>query len=154
DAPRRTTTGRSRKVRPAAPATRFDGNGARVRALVLAELAPRLSEISADALPGEVRATVDKIIARGDVQISPHERRRFVQEVLQDTVGLGPLDPLLLDATLTEIMVNGFHEVWLEREGRIARTPATFRDEAHYRSVIERIVSGVGRRVDESPPMV
>ena len=141
----RTTDGRERAGEEA---------GRKVRELVLAELAPRVAGLSPDELAGEVRTTVDRILRRGDVHVSPLERKRVTQEVLQDTLGYGPLDPLLADPTITEIMCNSHREIWVERDGLIGATDAAFRDEAHYRSVIERIVSAVGRRVDESSPMV
>src|SRR5205807_5149655 len=89
-----------------------------------------------------------------DVRVSPLERRKFVAEVIQDTLGYGPLDPFLADETVTEVMCNNFDDIWVEREGVISHTGASFTDEAQYRAVIEKIVAAVGRRVDESAPMV
>jgi pilus assembly protein CpaF len=77
-----------------------------------------------------------------------------VQEVLADTLGYGPLDPLLADETVTEVMCNAYNDIWVEREGRIEQTDLSFTDDSQYRSVIDEIVSAVGRRVDESSPMV
>ena len=128
--------------------------GQAVRQAVLAELAPRAAGLERHELEREVRAAIDKVIARGDVHVTAAERRRVADQVLQDTLGYGPLDPLLADETITEIMCNAYDEVWVERSGRIEPYNVSFRDEAHYRSVIERIVSAVGRRVDESSPMV
>jgi pilus assembly protein CpaF len=88
------------------------------------------------------------------VKVSPLERRKFVQEVIQDTLGYGPLDPLLQDASITEIMCNAFDDIWVERAGRIEPIEASFNDDSHYRQVITKIVSAVGRRVDEGSPMV
>jgi pilus assembly protein CpaF len=88
------------------------------------------------------------------VKVSPIERRKFVEEVFRDTLGYGPLDPLLADEAITEVMCNNFDDIWVEREGRIEHTGASFTDEAQYRAVIEKIVSAVGRRIDESSPMV
>jgi pilus assembly protein CpaF len=88
------------------------------------------------------------------VTVSPLERRKFVQEMIADTLGYGPLDPLLQDETITEIMCNSFDDIWVEREGRIENTDLAFTDDIQYRQVIEKIVSAVGRRVDESSPMV
>ncbi|MHB1488037.1 MAG: CpaF family protein [Acidimicrobiales bacterium] len=126
----------------------------KVHQLVLAEVAPKMGKLSANALATEVRSSVDRILAREDIGVSPIERRRFVQEVIQDTLGYGPLDPMLRDAEITEIMCNSFEEIWVERAGRISRTEASFADENHYRQVIDKIVSAVGRRVDEASPMV
>jgi pilus assembly protein CpaF len=102
----------------------------------------------------EVRAALDRIVQREDVKVSPIERRKFVEEVFRDTLGYGPLDPLLADETITEVMCNNFDDIWVEREGRIEHTGTAFTDEAQYRAVIEKIVSAVGRRIDESSPMV
>ncbi|MBV8985477.1 MAG: CpaF family protein [Acidimicrobiia bacterium] len=102
----------------------------------------------------EVRSALDRIVQREDVKVSPIERRKFVEEVFRDTLGYGPLDPLLADEAITEVMCNNFDDIWVEREGRIEHTGASFTDEAQYRAVIEKIVSAVGRRIDESSPMV
>src|SRR6266852_1483537 len=90
-----------------------------VRELALAELAPKMSYLSGAALAKEVRATLDVIIQRNDVTVSPIERRTFVDEMLRDTLGYGPLDPLLQDPTVTEIMCNAFNEIWIERSGNL-----------------------------------
>ena len=126
----------------------------KVRDLVLAEVAPRMSGLSAADVAEEVRSSLDRIIQREDVKVSPRERRSFVQEVIQDILGYGPLDPLLSDAEITEIMCNNFDEIWVERDGQLHQTGAAFSDELQYRHVIDKIVGGVGRRIDESSPMV
>lgn len=125
-----------------------------VRALVLEEVAPIASDLGPDDLNAAVRSALDIILQREDVTVSPMERRAFVNEMIADTLGYGPLDPLLQDESVTEIMCNGFDEVWVERSGRIELAGVSFSDEAQYRKVIERIVLAVGRRVDESSPMV
>jgi pilus assembly protein CpaF len=126
----------------------------KMRDLVLAEVAPKMAKMAPEALTGEVKAALDRFLEREDVKVSPLERRKFVQEVIQDTLGYGPLDPLLQDPTLTEIMCNAFDEIWVERNGRLETTDYAFRDDAQYRQVIDKIVSAVGRRIDESSPMV
>ena len=126
----------------------------KVRELVLAEVAPKVSRLSSVALTNEVRAAVDRILQREDVKVSPRERRAFVQEMIQDTLGYGPLDPLLEDPTITEVMCNNHDDIWIEREGRLQHTDASFTDESQYRHVIDKICAGVGRRVDEASPMV
>jgi pilus assembly protein CpaF len=126
----------------------------KVRELVLAEVAPKMGNLPPEALSSEVKSALDKILEREDVKVSPLERRKFVQEVIQDTLGYGPLDPLLQDPDLTEIMCNAFDEIWVERNGRLEPTDLSFRDDSQYRQVINKIVSAVGRRVDESAPMV
>jgi pilus assembly protein CpaF len=126
----------------------------KVRDLVLADVAPKVSGLAGERLTAEVRSALDQILQREDVRISPSERRKFVQEVIQDTLGYGPLDPLLADGSITEIMCNSHDDIWVERDGRIHHTGAAFTDDAQYRQVIEKIVGAVGRRIDESSPMV
>ena len=125
-----------------------------VRELVLEEVAPKMKGLSGDELNDEVKNALDRILQREDVSVSPLERRKFVQEMIADTLGYGPLDLLLQDDTITEIMCNSFDDIWIERSGLIERTDMSFTDDAQYRQVIDKIVSNVGRRVDEASPMV
>ncbi len=126
----------------------------KVRDLVLEEVAPKMATMDVDTVAAEVRGALDRIIQREDVTVSPLERRKFVAEMLSDILGYGPLDPLLEDPSITEIMCNNFEDIWIERDGKLARTRYSFTDDAQYRQVIEKIVSAVGRRVDEASPMV
>jgi pilus assembly protein CpaF len=126
----------------------------KVRELVLTEVAPKSSGLSSDALAAEVRAALDRILQREDVKVSPRERRAFLEEMIQDTLGYGPLDPLLADPAITEVMCNAHDDIWVERDGKLFHTGASFTDDNQYRHVIEKIVAAVGRRVDESAPMV
>ena len=129
----------------------------KVRDLVLAELAPKLTgpkALSGAPLEKEVKATLDRILRREDVRVSPVERQKFLSEVLADTLGYGPLDEPLRDPSITEIMCNSYDEIFVERQGLIEHTSLQFTDEVQYRQVIDKIVTGVGRRVDESSPMV
>ncbi|MDQ4068969.1 MAG: CpaF family protein [Actinomycetota bacterium] len=126
----------------------------KVRELVLAEVAPKAAGLSEAALSAEVKTALDKILQREDVRVSPRERRLFVQEMISDTLGYGPLDPLLADTSVTEIMCNNHDDIWIERDGKLHRTGAAFSDDQQYRHVIEKIVAGVGRRIDEASPMV
>jgi pilus assembly protein CpaF len=128
-----------------------------VRELVRAEIGPKLSgpkALTGAKLEKEVRASLDRIVRREDVRVSPIERQRFVAEVISDTLGYGPLDAPLSDPSITEIMCNSYAEIWIERNGVIEETDLAFADAEGYRQVIEKIVSAVGRRVDESSPMV
>jgi pilus assembly protein CpaF len=146
--------------RGASPAARSRSNSdweatkRKVRVLVLDEVAPKMKGLTDDELTSEVKTALDGILQREDVSVSPLERRKFVQEMIADTLGYGPLDPLLADATITEIMCNSYQDIWIEREGKIERTDLSFTDDIQYRQVIDKIVSAVGRRVDESSPMV
>ena len=82
------------------------------------------------------------------------EREAFFADVIDEVFGLGPLEPLLRDATVSDILVNTYKNVYVERQGKLDRLPTTFQDDKHLMRVIDRIVSGVGRRVDDSSPMV
>src|SRR5206468_2346317 len=86
--------------------------------------------------------------------ISRDDRQRLVSELADDILGHGPLERLLEDETVTEIMVNGPYDVWVERAGRLHRTPVRFTDDSHLRRIISKMVAQVGRRIDESSPMV
>ena len=132
----------------------WEANKRKVRDLVMSELAPRMAGLDGDALIDEVKKALDGILSREDVKVSPSERRRFVDEVIQDSLGYGVLDPMLADDTITEIMCNAHDDIWVERDGKLERTNAAFTDAGAYRQVIDRIVGGVGRRVDEGAPMV
>jgi len=132
----------------------WDAMKRKVRQLVLDEMADRIRELDADEREEELREALDRILQREDISVTPIERRRFVAEMVSDTLGYGPLDPLLADDDITEVMCNAWDDIWVEREGRIERTATKFIDDAQYRQVIDKIVSSVGRRVDESSPMV
>jgi pilus assembly protein CpaF len=107
---------------------------------------------------GDLRAAAERAaweLVRADrLVLDAADARRLVAGVVDDTVGIGPLDPLLRDRGVTEVIANGPSQVYTERGGRIVREPVAFRDEEHLRQVIDRVVSSVGRRVDESSPMV
>ncbi|HVA10336.1 MAG TPA: CpaF family protein [Acidimicrobiales bacterium] len=126
----------------------------KVQQLVLAEVAPGSADLPPEKLRDKVRETVNEILEREDIGISPIERQRFVDEMLEDSLGYGPLEVLLQDDTISEIMCNAFDEIWLERRGRIERSDVAFISPDQYRRIIDRMVAGVGRRVDESSPMV
>ena len=150
--PNTPATGETARARQSAAT--WHASKRKVRELVLSEVAPRASGLSEAALSAEVKTALDKILQREDVKVSPRERRAFVQEMISDTLGYGPLDPLLADTSVTEIMCNNFDDVWIERDGKLHRTGASFTDDHQYRHVIEKIVAAVGRRIDESSPMV
>lgn len=134
----------------------WDESKRHVRELVLADLGPRLTgpKSHGEALEKEVKGALDRILQREEVRVSPVERRKFIDEMLSDILGYGPLDALLADPSITEIMCNGYDRVWVERAGVIEATDVTFTDDGQLRQVIDKIVSGVGRRIDESSPMV
>jgi len=143
---------RSTRRTPSAPASDWEAAKRTVRDLVIADLGPRLASV--EDIDAEVGKVMETAIAKGAVKLPAGDRKRFVTEVASDILGYGPLDPLLADSSIDEIMCNGFDDIFVERRGKIERTDARFADETHYRQVIEKIVSAVGRRVDEGSPMV
>src|SRR5437764_7898757 len=101
----------------------------------------------------QVQAVIYELIGIANVPLSTAERERVCREVLHEVFGLGPLEPLLQDASITDILVNTHRRVYIERGGLIELTGVVFKDAAHLRHIIDKIVSNVGRRVDESSPM-
>jgi pilus assembly protein CpaF len=101
-----------------------------------------------------VREALSEFIDDEQVPLTPEERRRLIREIVDEVLGLGPLQKLLDDPLVTEIMVNGARSIYVERAGRLHPTGTTFSSDSHLRRVIERIVSRIGRRIDESSPLV
>lgn len=127
-----------------------------VHAELLSELGPQLYDAEMDhaELDERVRAVLTDVLGAQERPISHSDRARVSQEITDDILGYGPIEPFLRDPTISEVMVNGPASVWIERDGRLEPTAAHFVDEAHLRRVIDKIVSRIGRRVDESSPMV
>jgi pilus assembly protein CpaF len=125
-------------------------------ALLVEELGPELDNMSVDdaSLATRLRAKLGELLDRETTPMSHADRQEIVQDVIDDVMGYGPIQKLLDDATVTEIMVNNANEIFVEREGRIYSTDRRFLDEAHLMRIIDKIVGQVGRRVDESSPMV
>ena len=111
-------------------------------------------DIASDKLEVEVYEAVAKVITQGNYSLTSMDRANLVQNLMDEILGLGPLEPLLRDPSITEIMVNGHKNIFIERKGKLIRSNYTFSGEDHLRRTIERIVSQVGRRIDESSPMV
>src|ERR1043166_7004520 len=103
---------------------------------------------------GQVLAVIQDLVANLKTPLSGRERERLSLEVLDEVFGLGPLEPLLQDPTVNDILVNGAKEVYVERAGILEESNVMFKDNSHLMNIIDKIVSGVGRRVDESSPMV
>jgi pilus assembly protein CpaF len=113
-----------------------------------------LSQLSPSQRRARLERTVGRILSREGPVLSTNQRSALIRQIVDESIGLGVLEPLLADDSVTEIMVNGPNEVWVERAGRLERTGTTFRDEVQLLQTIDRIVSTVNRRVDESSPMV
>ena len=128
----------------------------RVHREVLDILGPQLydNRTAEAVLEQKVRNTIDEVLARDGSPLAVADPARIAAELIDEILGHGPVEPLLRDPDVTEIMVNGPDQIFVERFGRIHVVDATFVDEHHLRRVIDRIVSRVGRRVDESSPMV
>ncbi|MBZ5501976.1 MAG: CpaF family protein [Acidobacteriia bacterium] len=114
----------------------------------------RVTEASREEVRREVGSILEALVVGESTPMNLQERERLVQEVLDEVFGLGPLEPLLADPTVADILVNTYKHVYIERKGLLERTSVQFRDDAHLMAIIDRIVSAVGRRVDESSPMV
>jgi pilus assembly protein CpaF len=127
-----------------------------VHAQLLEQLGPELygMEITRDDLSKRVLAALQDVLQRDSVPLGAVERTRLTQEISDDILGYGPIEPLLRDPDVTEVMVNAPDAVYVERNGRLELSVAQFADEMHIRRTIEKIVSRVGRRIDESSPMV
>jgi len=143
------------KRRPASPARdTFSELKTRVQKKVIAELDPRM-DLSQTA---EVRAVIEEmfntVIAEENAILSRTERNVLLEQIVAEIMGLGPLEPLLQDETITEIMVNGANDIYVEREGKIQKTSYKFESDEHVMRIIDRIVAPLGRRVDESQPYV
>jgi pilus assembly protein CpaF len=114
----------------------------------------KLNTLAPDRVHAEVSRMAEGLLLAEDVPLSTIERDRLVSEVHHELFGLGPLEPLLSDPTISDILVNSYSNVYIERRGKLERTPISFKDDEHLMRVIERIVSTVGRRIDEAQPMV
>jgi pilus assembly protein CpaF len=114
----------------------------------------RLTEVNRDDVRREVTQILEALVVGESTPMNLQERERLATEVLDEVFGLGPLEPLLADPTISDILVNTHKRVYVERKGMLEMTSIQFRDDIHLMSIIDRIVSAVGRRVDESSPMV
>jgi pilus assembly protein CpaF len=115
---------------------------------------PAMSGVNDYELRQELRRGVEQLCqGRGEL-MNQEERERLADEIIDETLGLGPIDPLLRDPTITDILINGPRAIYVERRGRLERTSVTFHDDQHVLEIVQRIASRVGRRLDESSPMV
>jgi pilus assembly protein CpaF len=114
----------------------------------------RIAQLSRESVRIQLKQIVENLGAWERTPLTLQERERVYAEVLDEVFGLGPLEPLLKDQTISDILVNAYNQVYVERKGRLERTSVQFRDDAHLIAIITRIVSAVGRRVDESSPIV
>jgi len=126
----------------------------RVQNKLLSELDPSMDITRTDEVKRTIQDLFEQILAEENIVLSRPERARLFEQITAEILGFGPLQPLLEDDTITEIMVNGPKNVYIERKGRLHRVPVTFESNDHVMRVIDRIVAPLGRRIDESSPYV
>jgi pilus assembly protein CpaF len=114
----------------------------------------RIGKVSEERVRDDIALATRRILDEQKVLLTLDERERVVREVQDEVLGLGPLEPLLQDPTVSDVLVNGYNKVYVERHGKLSKTVARFKDDTHLMRIIEKIVSSVGRRVDELTPMV
>ena len=142
-------------ARPGSGADRWFDIKSQVHQKLLNSLtADQLKDLNKDSVRGQIGAVVERLILDESLPMTMAEREKVIEEILDEVFGLGPLEPLLKDPTISDIMVNGFDNIYIERGGRLVETNIRFKDQAHVRMIIERIVSAVGRRIDDSSPIV
>jgi pilus assembly protein CpaF len=142
--------------RRSAPSDPFAELKRTVHQALLDNLGPQLydSRLTQPDLEQRVRQTLQEVLAGGDMPLTSADRVRIAQEIADDILGYGPVEPYLRDPEISEIMVNGPDQIYVERRGRIYPVDGRFANEAHLRRTIDKIVGRVGRRVDEASPMV
>jgi len=113
----------------------------------------RVKDLNSDALRRDIRRVIEHLCDTENPLLNRMEREKLIEEVLDETLGFGPLEPLLKDPTISDILVNGPRKVYVERRGKLEKTDVQFRDNDHVLQIIDRIVSKVGRRVDETSPL-
>ena len=126
----------------------------RVQNKLLSELDPSMDITRTDDVRRSIQDLFEQILAEENIVLSRPERARLFEQIAAEILGLGPLQPLLEDDTISEIMVNGPKNVYIERKGRLHRVPVTFENNDHVMRIIDRIVAPLGRRIDESSPYV
>ncbi len=126
----------------------------RVQNRLIAEIDPQMDMSRTDEVRSTIEQLFDQILAEENINISRAERQRLFENIVAEILGLGPIEPLLADDTVSEIMVNGAKQIYVERSGKLQKTTAVFEDDDHALRIIDRIVAPLGRRIDESSPYV
>ena len=141
-------------VNPAQTSRGYQQLKTRVHQLLLTRLdLEAMESMSPERLREELSVMVERLLSEENVVANAQERRNLVRDIQHEMLGLGPLEPLLADPTISDILVNGSQQVYVERRGQLSLTEVSFADDAHLMKIIDKIVSRVGRRVDESSPM-
>ncbi|MBL0159638.1 MAG: CpaF family protein [Bryobacterales bacterium] len=142
-------------IRPTAGSDRWFQLKSQIHARLLNSLDPeQLRTLNKDGMRDQVGLVVEKLVIDDGVPMTVGERERLIEEILDEVFGLGPLEVLLKDPTISDILVNGPDSVYVERAGRLVETNVRFKDASHVRVIIDRIVSNIGRRIDDSSPIV
>src|ERR1700687_5317514 len=142
-------------VRPGSGSDRWFEIKSKIHSKLLNSLNPeQLRTLNKESVRIQIGTVVERLVAEEGIPMTLAERERVIEEILDEVFGLGPLEPLLKDPSISDILVNGFDNVYVERGGRLQETSVRFKDQAHVRMIIDRIVSNVGRRTDASPRFV
>jgi pilus assembly protein CpaF len=142
-------------ARPTAGLDRWNGLRTQLHAKLVGSLTPeQLRNLSKDGVREQISTVAERLIQDTGLPMTTVEKDRLIEEVLNEVFGLGPLEPLMQDPTVSDIMVNGYDSVYVERAGMLVETSIRFKDQAHVRMIIDRIVSNIGRRIDDSSPIV
>jgi len=153
--PSATELAQQRMARMAANKTNVEFAKSKIQQVLLERIdTTAAANMPREQLRKEIFPITSDILAEQRLQLNATEREELIEQMLDDMLGLGPLEPLLADESITDIMVNGPKQVYVERKGKLELTEAQFRDNAHAMAVAQRIVTAVGRRVDESTPLV
>ena len=149
-------TSNGQRKRSTATADPFAEVKRTVHAALVESLGPKLYDATTtqSELEQQVRSALQGVLALEDRPLTMADRAKIAEDIADDILGYGPIEPLLRDPEINEVMVNSAHDIWVERSGKLRKVDAQFTDEAHLRRTIEKIVAKVGRRVDESSPMV
>jgi pilus assembly protein CpaF len=126
----------------------------RVQNKLLAEMDPSMDVSKTDEVRNTIESLYDSVLADENIILSRVERQRLFEQIVAEILGFGPIEPFLADETITEVMVNGPKNIYIERSGKIVRTTAQFESNDHVMRIIDRIVAPLGRRIDESQPYV
>ena len=142
-------------VRPGSGSDRWFEIKSKIHHKLLSSLNPeQLRTLNKESVRAQIGGVVERLVADEGIPMTLAERERVIEEILDEVFGLGPLEPLLKDPSISDILVNGFDNVYVERAGRMVETNIRFKDANHVRLIIERIVSAIGRRIDDSSPIV
>src|SRR6266850_1176085 len=142
-------------VRPGSGSDRWFEIKSKIHTKLLSSLNPdQLRTLNKESVRAQIGGVVERLVGDEGIPMTMGEREKLIEEILDEVFGLGPLEPLLKDPTISDILVNGFDNVYVERAGRMVETNIRFKDANHVRLIIERIVSAIGRRIDDSSPIV